>query len=71
MRQFDEPYNEVVGKSYWALLEKGDNSVGEAIWILPGRLTMEAIYLFRRLVEKYREKKRYLRLIYIDRKNLW
>ena len=37
---------------------------------IPGRSTMEAIYLLRTLVKKYREKKRLSYGIYRLRKNL-
>ena len=33
---------------------------------MPGRLTMEAIYLLRRVIEKYREKKRDIHMVFID-----
>ena len=33
---------------------------------MPGRSTMEAIYLLRRLVEKYREKKKDFHIVFID-----
>ena len=33
---------------------------------MPGRLTLPAIYLLRRLVEKYREKNKDLHMVFID-----
>ena len=33
---------------------------------MPGRSTMEVIYLLRRVIEKYREKKRDIHMVFID-----
>ena len=33
---------------------------------MPGRSTMEAIYLLRSVIEKYREKKKDLHMVFID-----
>ena len=41
---------------------------------MPSRSTMEAIYLLRRLIEKYKENKKDLHMIFIDLENkdlLW
>lgn len=32
---------------------------------MPSRSTMEAIYFFRRVIEKYRKEKRHIRMIFI------
>lgn len=39
-----------------------DNQFG----LMPRRSTMEAIYLLRRLIEKYREKKKDLYMVFVD-----
>ena len=33
---------------------------------MPGRSTMEAIYLLRRLVEKYKEKEKYIHMFFME-----
>ena len=33
---------------------------------MPGRSTTEAIYLLRRMMERYRSNKRYLHMVFID-----
>ena len=33
---------------------------------MPGRSTMEAIYLLRKVIEKYKEKKRDIHMVFID-----
>ena len=39
---------------------------GNQFGFMPGWLAMEAIYLLRRGIEKHREKKRYIHMVFID-----
>lgn len=38
---------------------------------MPGRSIIEAIYLLRQLMEKYREKKKYSYMVFIDLKKAY
>ncbi|CAL5400242.1 unnamed protein product [Camellia sinensis] len=44
------------------ITEVSENQFG----FMPGRSTMEAIYLLRRVIEKYKEKKRDIHMVFID-----
>lgn len=44
------------------ITEVSENQYG----FMPGRSTMEAIYLLRRVIEKYRENKRDIHMVFID-----
>lgn len=46
---------------------KSDNQFG----LMPRRSTMEVIYLLRRLIEKYREKKKDLYMVFVDYKKAY
>ena len=49
------------------ITEVSENQFG----FMPSRSTMEAIYLLRRVIEKYREKKRNIHMVFIDLKKAY
>ena len=59
-------YNESVRESGGMSFARYNRGVRDSIWIKAPRSTMATIYLLRRVIEKYREKKREIRLIFID-----
>ena len=49
----DEPYDEALVEGYRALPKKSDKCDPKPIWVMPGRSTMQAIFLIRQLMERY------------------
>ncbi|WMV50853.1 hypothetical protein MTR67_044238 [Solanum verrucosum] len=64
--QIAKPHYEGLGKSGGDEGEKTGAHFRKSIWIHAGRSTTKVIHLVRRLVEKYRERKRDLHMMFID-----
>ena len=58
MNQANVSYNESVGEVIEHRLRDITEVSKNQFGFIPGRSTMETIYLLRRVIEKYREKKR-------------
>ena len=55
-----------MGESYRASFESNNADLYEPIWFMPGRSTMEAIFLIKQVMERYREKKKDLHMVFIN-----
>jgi phosphoheptose isomerase len=64
--QTNEPYNEVMERIIEHRLRRVTNITENQFGFMPGRSTMEAIFLIRQLIERYREQKKDMHMIFID-----
>ena len=55
-----------MGESYRASLESNNTGLYEPIWFHAQKVNMEAIFLIRQVMERYREKKKDLHIVFID-----
>ena len=55
-----------MGESYRASLESNNAGLMNQFGFIPGRYTMEAIFVIRQVMERYREKKKDLHMVFID-----
>ena len=62
---FDEPRYEAMRESHRAAPARNDADINKPIGFMPGRLTTEAIFLIKQVMERFREQKD-LHMVLID-----
>ena len=60
-----------MGESHPTAPARNDADVNKTIWFMPGRSTTEAIFLIRQVMERFREQKKDLHLVFIDSEKVY